>query len=321
MAHGAGFSAHSLQVQINAESNSDFTLHCRLSLLKYSYMLLRRVFLIFFACATLCACNKEESVDPGGNLLPEPGANVPNGKLARMVYSFGGSGTSVTDFLYDASGRWAGFKAPAGDPLLQGHTATRIMRNGEGVINAFTVKDEADGGQERTFRVYYNDAQKQYLARAGTVMLNGSRVVDSTVFIYANGRIVSGNIWIKPTAGGTATDYGKVEFSYDASGNITAIKTSLLDFSTNKIEPVSQLTMDLDDKPNAMPVGDEAIVLDYIYGANSNNIRKVSSLDLANGTDTVVNLYADYTYRGDEKPQTAEVHSGGATIQISYVYK
>jgi hypothetical protein len=285
-------------------------------------MPLKYLFLIFFACATLCACNKEESVDTSVPGVPAPNLNVPVGKLARMVYKYGSAVTSVTDFAYDAAGRWIGFNAPLGDPLIQGYMATRIMRDEHGIIKSYTVKDDAsNGAQETTYRVYYNDAQKQYLARAGNVMLNGSMVVDSTVFQYSNGRIAAGNIYIKASAGSAATDYGKVEFSYDAAGNITSIKTSLLDLTTNTIEPASALEMEFDDKPNAMAVGAEAIVLDYIYGANSNNIRKISSLDLANGVDTVVDLYADYTYRGDNKPLTAEIHSDGETIQISYVYR
>jgi hypothetical protein len=282
----------------------------------------RHLILLLLACASLCACTKEQSVDTGAPGMAPPMLNVPVGKLARMVYKYGTAGTSATDFLYDATGMWIGFNAPSGDPLIQGYMATRIMRNSDGIITSYTVKDDAaNGGAEKTYRVYYDNAQKQYLARAGNVMLNGNLVLDSTVFSYTNGRIVSGNIYIKASGAVAASDYGRVDFGYDNTGNITIIRTSLLNSETSLMEPVTELGMEFDNKPNAMPVGAEAIVLDYIYGANNNNIRKVSSLDVANGIDTVVNLYADYTYRGDNKPQTAEIHSDGKTIQISYVYR
>src|SRR3712207_7073132 len=46
------------------------------------------------------------------------------------------------------SGRWIGFNAPSGDPLIQGYMATRIMRNEQGVIKSYTVKDDADNGAQ-----------------------------------------------------------------------------------------------------------------------------------------------------------------------------
>lgn len=265
----------------------------------------------------LWSCQKEQSFDSS-----VPGQNNPQGKLLKMVYTYSPGDSSVTNFQYDGAGRLSGLSNPSGDVLMQGITNLRIVRDGAGFIQSYTLSDANSSGQgDRVFKVYYDQASKRYKARTGMSEFNGTEVIDSTVFEYEGDRIITVRTLIKATVDGPAGEFAKTDIFYDASGNITTARTSIINLATNIVEPAFEILLQYDTKINPLKLGMEGLVLDYLYGVNAGNVVKIAQRELMNGSEPEEYLTGSYTYRTDGKPATAVLTSDSQSVDVAYSYQ
>lgn len=279
-------------------------------------MTFRLVFAILGLCLFTAACQKEVEVP-----LMVPGPVPIQVRLERMVYQHSATDSSVTDLLYDAAGRFAGFDAPDGDPLLGGFTSCRISRNANGLIQSYTVRNiTATGQQETHYRVLYDAARRQYACRVATFSFNGLPLSDSTVFDYANGRLTASRFLIREPQSGVSDTLGKFEFTYDGSGNLSKIRTLVADSATRNMNPVADLLLTFDTRLNPLPLGLEGVVLDQLFFVSPANFTRVAVQDLRTATPAENVFQINYTYRPDGKPETAVVQADGTGFDLKFRY-
>lgn len=279
-----------------------------------TYLLLFLLFSIVFI-----SCEKEGSVDTT-NGSGGAGSGV---RLARLVYQFTSADSSVTELRYDASGRFIGYVAPNGEPLMGDHLAFTINRNSTGIIQSYTYRDATTTGtEETTYNVFYNTARRQYTHKqANLVDSLGNPYVDSTVFVYSGQRIDSTRYFFKEPAGGISEEVSKAKFTYDATGNMQSMSLLGSDLLSPGLVPIFELGFLYDQKLNPLPLSVEGIVTDQLFFISPANFTRVSIRNLQVPNSPALDLIsATYTYRADNRPEKAIISVNGKQLQIFYRY-
>jgi hypothetical protein len=278
------------------------------------YLLLLSLFFV--------GCQKEPSVELPNNSVPiQPGSGSGN-RLAKIVYQYGPADSVYTEFFYDPSGRWMGHRTTGDDfALFTTGLELRIIRNPTGIITQYTVTEEDAAGfpENTTYTVHYDVNAKRYTSRVSEFELNGSILVDSTIFVNNNGRMATQRFLYKEKSSGVFLEVGKLEFAYDAGGNPITVHTFSANPQTGIATKMGEIGMEFDSKSAALNLGVEALVTDQIYFAAPNNITRLAFKDLSNPADpseeviTVV-----YQYNNANKPSSAQVSADGDNIPVYF---
>lgn len=264
----------------------------------------------------ITACQKEVEAE-----LAEPQPVPPQARLEGIVYKQSATDSSVTDLLYDAAGRFVGFDAPDGDLLLGGYVGSRIVRDANGFIQSYTVRDVTATGQEETnYRVVYDAARRQYAYRISETSFNGIPLRDSTVFDYASGRLNASRFLIREPQSGISDTLGKYEFTYDGTGNLNKVRTLVADSLSSNLNPIADLLLTYDTRVNPLPLGSEGVVLDQLFFVSPANFTQVAVQDLRTASPVENVFQLTYTYRTDGRPEAAVVQGDGVSFEIRFRY-
>ncbi|OLY93215.1 hypothetical protein SAMN05444008_12247 [Cnuella takakiae] len=273
--------------------------------------------LLLLLCIMFTACQKETSIDTtngGGN----------NGaRIARLVYQYSASDSSVTELRYDASGRFIGYTAPNGEPLMGDHLAFTINRNSTGIIQSYTYRDATTTGtEETTYNVFYDASRRQYTHKLATLQDSAGNVyLDSTVFVYNGQKVETSRYYIKEPVSGLSGELSQSKFAYDGPGNVATINLLFTDFSTTNLVPLVELGFQYDGKVNPLALGVEGVLTDFLFFISPANFTKVTARDLATPGSTPVDfISATYTYRSDNRPEKATLTVDSNQIEVLYRY-
>ncbi|RPD51960.1 hypothetical protein [Paracnuella aquatica] len=268
------------------------------------------------------SCQKEPSEELPDNSVPiQP--NKGN-RLSKIVYQYSPTDSVYTEFFYDNAGRWTGHRTTGDDfALFTTGLELRVIRNTTGIITQYTVTDlDAAGFPENTtYTVHYDVNAKRYTSRVSEYELNGSILVDSTVFVMNNGRLATQRFLYKEKASGIFLEVGKLEFVYDASGNPVNIDTYTANPQTGAQVKMAAISLQFDAKSAALDLGVEAFVTDQIYFASPNNVTQLSLRDMSDpaGVDEEM-INVTYQYNRDNKPVSAEVSVDGGKIPVFFKF-
>lgn len=280
-----------------------------------------RTYLLFLllCCIVFTSCQKEESVDTINS-----GGGAGNGaRLSRLVYQYGPNDSSVTELRYDASGRFIGYTAPNGEPLMGDHLAFAIGRSTTGIIESFTVRDAtATGTEETTYRVFYDAGKRQYTHRLSTQTDSAGNVyLDSTVFEYTGSRIETIRFFIKEPNSGVGGEFSQLRMAYDGAGNVASFNLLITDIISPTLAPALELAFQYDNKINPLPLGVEGVITDQLFFISPANFTKVTAKDLQTAGSTPQDfILATYTYRSDNRPEKATLIQGTEQMEVLYRY-
>lgn len=285
-----------------------------------------RKLLFAFTVATLAmtACQKEESLENGGN---NPGGGTKDSLLTRVVY-VAGADSVVNEYGYDASSRLisAKFSSTSGS-----NQQTQIYRNASGVITRYTLKGDdlsSLGIDSLVTDVSYDAAKSHYAFSKSVVMVSGLSYEDSTAFSYdANGNMIAKVSYAK--AGPSPyVPYAKTEYTYTGS-NVVSEKYFTYDATaTNPWALELTYNATYDAKVNPLNFGPEGLMAltDFTYASapfgSANNALQFDFVDNADPTNNF-SFTTAYTYNSSDKPSggTAAVTPGSGSYTLRYYYQ
>ncbi len=247
---------------------------------------MKKLLFAVFAIASflLFSCQKELTPDGFGG----GGTSNASGLLTKLIIK-SGSDSNVASFSYSASNKLIGVNTTGIDAGTVIDTRERFVRNSQGIITQIITKD-AD------------------LATQG---------IDSVVSYigYSNGRYINRVSVIDFF--GVLQFRDSAVFSYDGSGNITAVE-DLLDTKSYVEEATRTITYDT--KVSPLNLGADGFAMGYYNWYSANNAVKsvtVSASDPSqNETEDVT-----YVYNSANKPISGTtVIQGGTIANFTFVY-
>lgn len=278
----------------------------------------------------LAACQKEVSVDTGGNPgSGGGGGGSTTGDLLVKVVQKSGADTSETVYQYDASKRLLQ-ESLKGVSQGQGFTlSTRVVRNASGIITNVIQKSDdfaAQGIDSIVSVITYDAAAGRYTKRITTIELFGFEVIDSTIAVYnAAGQIIREESYlISPLLGTGAEITSRSEYVYDAAGNPVELRLSAADPTSGtplELVGTNKFTYDTKTSPLKLSIG-EAFAFGRSTMVAANNPVKDEFLDATTPANNFTFNYV-HTYNTKNKPVTTvgTETPGGAVTNITYTYQ
>jgi hypothetical protein len=207
------------------------------------------------------------------------------------------------------------------------NTEYRFHRNAAGAITDFSTIDPdliAQGIDSIITIVHYNSSTLRYTSYVINVSIPGFTLLDSSAFVYdGSGKIIGEDFYESPS--GAGNDYylsGKVNYTYSASGNVTAVNIHDLDQSGTETFTAATSNIQYDAKENAIHMDNEAFVLGHPEWTSANNIISEQLSD-SNGPVDDQDVTINYTYNSANRPLTAAftVQPGNSTTTAAYYYQ
>jgi hypothetical protein len=279
-------------------------------------------FLFFFASAIFVSCQKEIS-DGSGN------PNVPpttSGDLLVRAVQKEGSDSVVVVFAYDASKRLINENITGISQGVDVTNNTRLVRNASGIITQVVQKSPAFqpfGIDSVVTQVFYSNSRYTHSILQFSFL--GITTKDSTVLQYdAAGKVTRQDTY-QQLAGITPMQLlQRVEFTYDANGNVLQIKDYSFDpgSATGNLEGITTYTYDNKVNPIRLSTPGEAFIINRSDMSAVNNPITARIEDATNQVNTVNLTYA-FTYNAKNKPATAVItqNPGSIVSNATFTYQ
>lgn len=272
-----------------------------------------KLFLLYAALLFLLAsCQKEISA--------EPGSGTADSLLAKIITTDNGIQDSVV-YTYNASRKLAAQTQSNAISWFLSSADLTITRASAGTISSYTTSDGTG-----TYSYTVGTANSKYTYKKVTVDISpGVPATDSTAFQYdASGKINGSQNYILAPAAGIPVyfQYGKSDFTYDASGNLSKIILYSIDTASLMIVKTGQFDFVYDTKTSPLNLSAEAIILDQFNFCGVNNSAKITYTDVADPSLNEMITFT-YTYNAAGKPLTssATFQSTGNIVTNAYTYK
>jgi hypothetical protein len=278
------------------------------------------------AIIALClfSCKKEKSFDPN-NPNGGGGGTSDSGLLDRIDTKLGTDSIGIL-YQYDNQKRFIGYKTGGvvfGNAI---EVELKLVRNTQGIIQKIILKNSefSSMGVDSMVRVVHYDASKlRYSSMAAAYFDGSDDVKDSTAFSYNNaGKLVQAEYFFDDGSGSGYEKEEKVEYTYDANGNVTKEKSYVFDPFLNVYEQSSQYEYEYDNKVNPLIAGNEGLVIGDINIVSTHNITKNTYTDFVD-PDLNDASTGTYTYNSINKPITLTQTSAAFPIPVvsKYYYK
>ena len=284
---------------------------------------MKKIFLLATtATLLLFSCSKEKSIDTTDPDGPGGGGGNSSGLLVKTAIQLGQNDSSITNYGYDAQNRLVRFWLSGNQNVLNDPGEIVIVRNSQGAIQSFTVKDAPGSSDNMVYTVYYDGGSGRYTAKVSTEDVSGTLYRDSLVYNYNSAGQISEEIYYVSIDGSPYADWAKNEFLYSGNGNLTEYKGYFLEVNTMSYVQASHILVEYDNKTNPLVLGAEGILLDQINFVSPNNVTKATVTDLEDPDNNEVADYA-YVYNDKNKPATATItfQSVGLPIPITFHYQ
>lgn len=272
----------------------------------------------------LTSCQKEISGDilnGGGG-----GGNTTTGLLIKTVQKTG-QDSLVTTYTYNSNKKITGLTQTGTDE--QGNVVNReyrYYRNSSGIITSYTGIDAdlvSAGVDSVSVIVHYNSSTSRYTSNVLNLTASGLTLLDSSAFVYdGTGKIIAENAYESPS--GNGSDYylsGKIDYTYDASGNITQLEIHDLDISGAEIFTATT-KLNYDTRNNPLHFGMEGFAVGHQEWASPNNISSEALSDSNGPADDQI-LSIIFTYNSNSEPATGQttVMPDNIIFNTSYFYQ
>lgn len=274
--------------------------------------------LVFF----LASCQKDISNEKNG----AGGVRGPNTEelLSTLKTDYGNAQIEV-EFLYDAQNRLVRENQMIIAPGTASRESHRILvRNASGIVvkASYASIGVADS---IIYTVNYNSVAGRYISSVSKSALNNSNYYDSAVYSYdASGKINEVDEYLTPPSPGIIPIPDQRSFyTFDASGNITYVKTVSLNYQTGVEEVRGEyfLTYDSSINPLVLPIGEAQIFGDDAKVSPNNAIKMVYKDILGSGVASST-VDVSFTYTAKNKPSTSSIiQSNGISYSNTYTYK
>lgn len=285
--------------------------------------------ILALAVLVLASCQKETSLDSGGNPGSGGGGTTGTGDLLVKVTTKTGADSTVTTYEYDASKRVV-------REVMNGVTGgqayyndLRLVRTASGIITEVIQKNDqmvAQGLDSVITKLTYDNASGRYTNRVSEISVFGFTITDSAVAVYdGSGKLIREDGYlISPLLGAGPALATKYDFTYDAAGNITEMKISSSDPTTGgpmTLQAIEKFTYDAKTSPLKLSIGEAFAMTSHTLASPNNPVK----LDYQNAVTPAGNFSIDYTftYTTKNKPATSKGTQtpGGAVSTITYFYK
>lgn len=278
--------------------------------------------LAFFSIG-LFSCQKEVN-----DLFKDNGnaGGSTSGLLVKTV-AVTNSDSLVTLYSYDNQNRLETSTMDGISNGIQTHSYKKFIRDANSRISKILqVVDQNSVGSDTTVEtVHYPNSAMEFDYTVNTISMMGFSVIDSSVYSYASGKMASLTSSLSsPLLGSTPLMNNRTDFTYDASGNVTAIKM-YSDFSTGTMDPIMNQTFTYGlNAVNAEWIsanGAQNFLMWGTPGTSNRAFDKAQFDDLTTPSNSV-SITATYSLGTDNKPKTATmVYSNGTVTKYTFYYQ
>lgn len=273
--------------------------------------------LIFF----MASCQKEISNEVNGS----GGVRGPNSEelLSTFKTDYGNAQIEV-EFFYDVQNRLVRENQIISSPGTAPRESHRILvRNADGIVVKASYA-RIGITDSIIYTVNYNTVTRRYISSVSKSAINNN-YYDSAVYIYnATGKIDEVDEYVTPpSAGVTPVPDQRSFYTFDASGNITYVKTVSFNFQSGLEELRGEyfITYDNSINPLILPFG-EAQIFGDDSKVSPNNAIKMEYKDIlgSGAANSIVDV--SFTYTAKNKPSTSSIiQSNGIGYTNTYTYK
>lgn len=276
---------------------------------RFSTLLLLAV--LFYACQK--EANFEEARTQG------------TGRLLKTFTQEQNGDTATFNFVYTSNGLLQSFAGTTAVPSGTQTLTYLIGRTGGGIIQQYTkIESRQPGGtiDSVTYTLSYDAASKQYKNSVLSLVIFGSRVLDSTIFLYNGlGKISVAERYTNINMANTLQKEERFEYTY-AGENLTEIKK--YDLSSSGVFGLSGVlqTSQYDTKLADLQLGNEAIVMGLTsWIAAANPLQQKLTRFSGNIEDAIYK----YEYTSFDQPKTGmristAIGNQPDTARFSYTY-
>jgi hypothetical protein len=196
---------------------------------------MKNISLVLGLMILVISCQKEISSDVnpgngGGTGGPGGGGTGPgnlNGKLVRTV-SVTGTDTMTSVYTYDAQGRVETQTEDGSSGGMVLHNYKKFERDATGrIVRILQVIDQNGMAGDTAINIihYPNATTMEFDYSVNTMSLMGMTTVDSTVYTFSGGKMLSSSSFMSSSfMGPTAFPSSRMEYTYDAQGRVSLLK-------------------------------------------------------------------------------------------------
>ncbi|MDX1954264.1 MAG: hypothetical protein SFU20_01955 [Chitinophagaceae bacterium] len=273
----------------------------------------------------LTACQKEissELIDPNNPSNPNNQGNIDGELLVKALEITPATGdTNVITVEYDASKRMVKYLSKGKVNGVNTNIIYTFNRATDGKVQSIKlVSDFGTSFDSTLFYPYYQTGSNRLAYIKSTSSVGGFDITDSSVITYnAAGRVIRKESFQE--ALGIALPGSRIDFTYDANGNITVIANSS-DAGGGIYVEGSRFTYTYNGHKAAVQGGDEFFIIMAVTTVSPNDITRVD-LETAAGDGTTI--LSNQTYNSFDRPSKANASvtgpGGSYNLRFEYYYQ
>lgn len=267
----------------------------------------------------LFSCQKELSFDTPTDTGTGGAGTGTTGELLVKVVAVTGTETMTTLYTYDSQKRLETTTMDGTSAGMTIHDYTKLERDAAGRISRILQKTDQNGFSSDTAvnRIHYpNTTALEYDYSVNTIGAAGFSTLDSAVYTYAGGKVISALHYLStPLLGTTPVQSSKYEFSYDGSGRVSVLKISatLSPTGGGSLTPIANETFTYGTSANYLWATNNSAQNLLITGfPNTVNslVNKIQVDDLTDPSHSFT-ITSSYVMGADGKPTKATMTTTG----------
>lgn len=289
--------------------------------IKFSIMNLRSCIPGIIGLLAFSSC--EKAYTPGDINPPAPTGSS-NGSLLVKNVTIANTDTTVTTYEYNTSKQLTKMNETFNSGGTTSNITYKLMRDNDGKVVQVVLGNPKSNTSVFTDSVvqsiHYPAGSLNFDYKLFSFRLGALNITDSTAFTYTNGRVT--NIFdYRNKPGSVYTLAGKVEYTYDLSGNMSIAK--IYSYSTITANDTLTVTLFYDDKKATLQLGNEAHLLGIGQLTAKNNIIKAVSVSADGKTTDTSTSTVIYQYNANNFPVSAVItqNPGGIISKATYYYQ
>lgn len=269
----------------------------------------------------LFSCKKERSFDPDNT--GTGGGGSTSGLLTKSVFHILGDSITAA-FSYDAQKRLFSVHYTGEVDGEEIDEQLKFVRNAQGIIQKAVLKTPdyvVAGIDSAEYILNYNSTTSRYTSRVMTIDFFGSIIRDSIAFTYNSSGKISQEEQLYDEGNGYEK-LSRVEYTYDAGGNLTKAKVYLFDDASGSYIASEQDVYEYDNKISPFNLGIEAFLMGDATLVSKNNIIKDTYTDLEDASNNDVGTTV-YLYNAANKPKSSTMiyQAEGIPYLTNYYYQ
>jgi hypothetical protein len=276
-------------------------------------------------CITLFSCQKEVKDIFSNNGSTGTTGGGTDGLLVKAI-SVTGSDSQTTVYTYDNMKRLETLTIDGTTGGIQAHTYKKYIRDASSRISRILQVIIQNGlASDTTVElVHYPGSGMEFDYTVNTISMSGFAVIDSSAYTYSSGNMTSmmQNL-SSPLLGSGTLAQTKMDFTYDASGNLTILKT-YADLGTGTLSPAMNQTYTYGTTINANWLttnGAQNFLLVGNPGFGNKAFVKAQMDNLVDPS-TSFTMTATYNMGSNNKPKSAMMTStNGQVIRYTFFYQ